>query len=362
MNRKKIIHVIGNMNIGGAETFLINVLKNINIDKYELIFLCYGNNKSDYEDDIQKLGGRIIKISEPKKVGYIKHMKELKKVFMNENPDVVHAHTYYNSAFSMLVAKKIGIKTRITHSHSTESDVRKNLIHGIYELITRYIINNYSNIFLSCGEEASKNIFYKTKKVEIIYNGVNMKEFMFNEKERVNKRKELGILDDEFVIGHVGRFAEVKNQIFLINIFEEYLKRNPNSRLVFIGDGPLMDDIKKIANVKGIQGKTLFLGKRRDVNKLYNMMDMFVFPSLFEGFPVTLVETQINGLKALVSDKVDSKVKKTEYIQFFNINDDISNIIDLIELNKNDRNKYKITVQEFDIKNTVKNLCKYYNC
>lgn len=360
MNRKKIIHVIGSMNIGGAETFLMNVLKNIDTDKYELIFLCYGGSENDYEYDIEKLGGRIVKISEPRKVGYIKHMKELKNLFINENPDIIHAHTYYNSAFSILIAKRLGIKIRITHSHSMKSDVRENLMQGIYKLITKHIINNYSNVFLSCGEEASKNIFYKGKKIEIIYNGINTNEFIFSEEERVAKRKELGIKDDEFVIGHVGRFAEVKNQAFIVNVFTKYLKKNPNSKLIFVGDGPLINNIREMVNKNGIEEKVLFLGKRRDVNKLYNAMDIFIFPSLFEGFPVTLIETQVNGLKALVSDKVDSKVKKTDYIQFFNINDNILSVINLIEISKNERNKYKSDIKEFDIKNTVSKICEIY--
>lgn len=361
MNRKKIIHVIASMNIGGAETFLMNVLKNTDINKYELIFVCYGYGENDYENDIEQLGGRIVKISVPKEIGYIKHMKELKKLFIDEKPDVVHAHTYYNSAFPMLVAKRLGIKTRITHSHSTRSDVKENLKQKIYKIITKHIINRCSNVFLSCGEEASKNIFYKSKKFDIIFNGIDINEFKFNEKERLIKRKELGIKSDEFVIGHVGRFVEVKNQSFLIKVFTEYLRKNQNSRLIFIGDGPLMGNIKEMSKESNIEEKILFLGKRRDVNKLYNVMDMFIFPSLYEGFPVTLVETQINGLTALVSNRVDSKVKRTEYINFFSIDDNISNIVNLIEKNKNKRNKYKSDAKKFDIKNTVQKLCQYYN-
>ena len=360
MKKRKIIHIIGSMNIGGAETFLMNILRNIDKERYEFVFVCYGEAKFDYEEEIKKEGARIERISIPKTVGFFRYIKELEELFIREKPDVVHAHTYYNSAFSMLAAKKVGIETRITHSHNTKSDVKEGIVYVIYKKIMKYIINKYSNVFLACGIDAGRAIFYKKNKYSVIYNGIETERFIFNKESRKLKREELGIKDDEFVIGNVARFMPVKNQSFLIDIFNEYLKINNKSKLILIGDGPTKEEIQKKVTKYNITEKVLFLGIRKDVNQLYNTMDLFVFPSLFEGFPVVLIETQINGLKALVSDNIDKTVKKSENIAFFDIVDSMDSILKLIEKNKEERKEKVYDLGELDIKNTLKVLCKYY--
>lgn len=360
MKKIKVLQVIGSMNIGGAETFLMNVIRKIDKEKFEFVLVCYGDESFDYEPEINKYNIKIKRIGKPNVVGYKKHYNEIKELIKFEKPDVVHVHTYYNSGITILAAKKCKVPVRITHSHSTKSNVSENLIYKIYTFIMKRLINSCSNVFLACGKDAGKALFDKKNKFEVIYNGIDVDKFIYNEEYRKNKRNELKINDDIFLIGHVGRYCPVKNHMLLIDIFEQYLKVNNDAKLVLIGDGEERVNVEEKIQKYDIQDKVIICGKRLDVNELYNAMDLFLFPSLFEGFPVTLIETQINGLQTLASNVIDGTVKQTNFIEFFDINQPIENIIELIEKNRKMREINSLEVEKFDINNTIRCLEKYY--
>lgn len=321
MRKIRILEVIGNMNMGGAETFLMNVLRNIDQEKYELYFLCYGNKKYDYEDEINKLGGHICRINLFSFKNSFHHIKEIQEVILNNKIDVVHSHTYYNSMFSVIAAKKCKVKKIIVHSHNTFSEPSPSIIKKIYFSISKYVINNYSNVYLACGEAAGKALFYKKNNFEVVDNGIILNEFYYDKNICDLKRKELNIDNNSFVIGHVGRFDEVKNHKFIINTFKKIIEINPNSYLILIGDGVLKNEMIDLAKKLNIDNNILFLGKRHDVSKLYSAMDVLFFPSLFEGLPVTLIEAQANGVPILASDTIDNNVNITEKILFKSLDD-----------------------------------------
>lgn len=360
MKKIKVLQIIGSMNIGGAETFLMNVLRKIDREIFEFILVCYGEETFDYEPEINKLGVKIVRIGKPSVVGYKQHYIEIKELINKIRPDVVHVHTYYNSGITMLAAKKCKIPVRITHSHSTKSNVSENLVYKVYTFVMKMLINKCSNVFLACGEDAGKALFYKNNKFEVIYNGIDVDKFVYNEEYRKNKREELCIDKNTFVIGHVGRYCPVKNHTLLIDIFNEYLKVNNDTKLVLVGDGEERVKIEEKIKTYGIQDKVIICGKRLDVNELYNAMDLFLFPSLFEGFPVTLIETQINGLQALASDVIDETVKQTDLIEFFDIKQSLEEIVKLINKNRKERAINSSNINKFDINNTINCLEKYY--
>ncbi|MGV9002306.1 MAG: glycosyltransferase family 1 protein [Candidatus Saccharimonadaceae bacterium] len=311
-----ILQVIGHMNRAGAETFLMNVLRNMNRDNFRFIFLCYGNQKFDYEDEILELGGIIARISDVKEVGLIKHINDIRNIIRQYDVSIVHAHTYYNSMFSIVAAKLEGVKSRITHSHNTVSEKNLSFQKKVYAIIAKFIISTCSKELIACGRDAGHALFYPIRKFEIVANGINLEDFKYSISERTRVRKSLGISATAPVLLHIGRFEEAKNHQYLIKIFNEYLKINKNAKLLLAGTGSLENAIKKDVDDLGIQNAVIFLGVRSDTPRLYSAADVFVFPSLYEGLPVTLVEAQANGLSCIISDTIDKQVKLNGCIEF----------------------------------------------
>lgn len=362
MKKIKILEVIGSMDMGGAETFLMNVLRNIDRKKFELIFLCYGNKKFDYEEELVSLGGKIVRISKP--TGNIfKNIKQIKDIIRNNNIDVVHCHTYFNSMYALIAAKQCKIKKRITHSHNTVSEKNPSIIKKIYFSLSKIVIDFYSTDFLACGKEAGEALFFKNKKFQVIDNGIILEKFYYNKNLREEKRKELKLPNDYQIIGHVGRFEEAKNHSFLIDLFDEYQKKNKKTLLLLIGDGSLRPSIEKKIKEKKLNNKVILLSKRSDVNELYNVMDLFLFPSLYEGLPVVLVEAQTNGLPIVASDTIDKESDYTNTISFLSLQDDFDSWMKTIEkrIKKRTDNRKMMENSKYNIKNTVKQIEDIYS-
>lgn len=326
MNTRKIVnvlHIIGGMNRGGAETFLMNVMKNIDTSTLRFVLVCYGDAVFDYEEEISRLNNvQIVKIPDVKSVGVWAHVMELRRIIKEYKIDVVHAHTYYNSVFSLLAARIEGVRLRIAHSHNTRSESSPSLIKKVYFAISGKLIYFCANRFIACGTDAGRALFGQKANFTVINNGIDIKQFEFNETARHKLRTDLGVKSHKTrVLLHVGRFEEQKNHNYLINIFLRYRELNPDSILVLVGDGPLRESVQKQINASKIDGSVRVLGKRSDVNDLYSAADVFVFPSLFEGLPVVLIEIQANGLSALISDTIDTEVKLTPGVHFKSIED-----------------------------------------
>ncbi len=318
MKRIRILQVVGGMDRGGAETFLMNVLRNIDRQRFEFIFLCYGDKSFDYSEEVISLGAKIIQTPDVKIVGAFKHIANIEKIIKDEKIDIIHAHTAYNSMFSVLAGKKAGIR-RIVHSHTTLSEVSPSLFKKLYFAFSKFIINKLATDYFACGQDAGTSIFYNRNKFTVIDNGIVLEDFYFQQALRTKLRNELEIPKGFVVILHVGRFEKIKNHEFLIDIYYEYHKQNNKSVLVLIGDGPLRSAMEEKVKSLGIKDSVKFLGKRSDVNQIYNVADLFLFPSIKEGLPVTLVEAQANGLTCLISDSIDKAIRLTDCIEFYGI-------------------------------------------
>lgn len=320
MNDKiKILQIPGTMDRGGVEAFLMNTFRNIDRDKFTFIFLCFSDKKFDFEDEIIALGGKIVRTPDVKEVGPLKHIKNIREIIAKERIDIIHAHTYFNSMFSMIAGKLSGVTVRIVHSHNTKSEASPGILKKAYFIISKYIINSHATNYFACGQDAGKALFYATNKFTIIDNGIILEDFYYNPITRKQLRSEFDIPEDSTVILHVGRFDIQKNHDFLIDIYEEYLKLNPNSRLFLVGDGILKTKIDKKVQTLGISKNVLFLGKRPDTHRLYNVADIFLFPSLHEGLPVTLIEAQANGLSCFISSEIDKTAKLVKNVWFYSL-------------------------------------------
>ena len=285
MKDEKIVvaHIMGKWNGGGVESVVMNYYKNIDRNRIQFHFLCDEDSTDIPYEEIEKLGGKVIVIPPYQKL--FKYQKELYRIFKENNYKIIHSHINALSVFPLKIAKKAGVPIRIAHSHSTSN--KKEWKKNILKMILRPFSKLYANNYFACTEYAGKWLFGKKvverKELNVINNAIDLKKFEFNENTREDLRKELGIKEDVLVIGHVGRFMKQKNHEFLIDVFEKAIKQDDNIYLILVGQGPLEDKIKEMAKEKGIEYKILFLGQRNDVNKLYQAMDIFVLPSLYEG-------------------------------------------------------------------------------
>ena len=268
---------------GGVESVVMNYYRNIDKSKVQFHFICDEDSTDIPYEEIEKLGGKVIIVPPYQKL--FKYQKELYKIFKENSYKIVHSHINALSVFPLRVAKKAGVPIRIAHSHSTSNkkEWKKNIVKNILRPFSKV----YANHFFACTKHAGEWLFGKKiierKELNVINNAIDLKKFEFNEKTREDLRKELGIKEDTMVIGHIGRFMKQKNHDFLIDVFNELIKKNENSILMLIGQGPLLNDMKQKVRDLKIEDKVKFIGQVTDVEKYYNIMDIFLFPSIYEG-------------------------------------------------------------------------------
>ncbi|MFD0682117.1 MULTISPECIES: glycosyltransferase family 1 protein [unclassified Paenibacillus] len=316
----RILHVVVNMNRGGAETLLMNLYRNIDRSKVQFDFLTC--NVGVFDAEIVELGGVIHRIPYVSDIGHFGYLKALDQFFA-ANPvyKVVHSHMDKMSGWVLRSAKKAGIPMRIAHSHSTRSE--GGIAKQIYKWFAgQFILPNATDL-LACSNKAANWLFpTKTYQISILNNGIVPEQFAFSLQVKQEVRNELHISETNLVVGHVGRFDKPKNHAFLIDIFAELSKEKPDSILVLAGDGPLRLNIEKKVADLNLEEKVKFLGVRSDINRLLQAFDVFVFPSVHEGLPVTLIEAQGAGLPCVISDvisqEVDMEIGLIEYNPLLN--------------------------------------------
>jgi glycosyltransferase involved in cell wall biosynthesis len=349
------------MNLGGIETFLMNILRNSDRQIDEYVILTYSSEIFYFEDEIKSLGIRIIRIKQPPEISVWKHITDLRDVIKSENVDVVHAHTYVNSAYVSLAAYMADVKIRISHSHTTLATTETRLRKKLKWAVAKLLINIFATHKIACSKEAGVALFGKRKFI-IIPNGIQLSRFYFDKTTRQKIRNELGLGSKTTVIGHVGRFDTPKNHLFLLDIFKSYTHLNLDSKLVLVGSGKLEKEIKRKIDDLKIDNVVL-LGDRSDVNTLLNAFDIFVFPSIYEGLPLSLVEVQANGLNSLISDSVANEIKVTKTIHFYSLTktaEEWANKILGMTVTHQDSSNSK-SLRSYSIDNTVNRLMTIYD-
>ena len=363
MNKKnnpiRVAQIMGKWLGGGVEAVVMNYYRNIDRNKVQFDFICDEDSKYIPREEIEKLGGKIILIPPYQKP--FKYHKELKKVLKERNYKIVHSHISTMSFFSLWAAKSAKVPVRIVHAHSTtnKQEKKKNLMKQVLRPFSKVFANRY----FCCSELAGRWLFgnktYNQGKVYLLNNAIDVDKFKYNEKVRKAKRKELNIKDKDLVIGHIGRFVKQKNHEFLIDIFNEIHKQNKNTILLLAGDGPLKEEIQNKVKKIGLEKNVQFLGQRNDANELYQAMDAFVLPSLYEGLPVVGVEAQAAGLPCFLSTDMTKETKVLDSTQFISLTHDTKYWADKIlkEVKTFERkdSSREITDNNFNIKTSLEN-------
>lgn len=296
---------------------LMNYYRQMREKGIQFDFLVHRTEEGHYDREIASLGGRIYPMPQIRPGNYLRYFKLLDDFFAKHREyKVVHSHMNENSGFVLRAARKAGVPCRIIHSHLSDLGLDYKYPFRLY---ARMAIKDHPSDYFACSARAGEWLFGKRKpvssKVTVLHNAVNAAEFRYNEAVRLAVRRELRA-GDALVIGHIGRFNEQKNHRFLLQIFESIHRRNPNTLLVMAGDGHLRPLMEKEAEKRGIAHAVRFLGVREDVANLLQAMDLFLFPSLFEGLPVVLVEAQAAGLRCVVSDRITREADITGRVTF----------------------------------------------
>lgn len=319
MRKVKILHVLGGLNYGGAETFILNVYNNCNRDAVQFDALVR-DSVNLQENRWKEFGGEVYGTA-PFPKAIFKNYFQTKK-FLKENADKYDAiHIHANALVYVLpivLAKKYGWKKIILHSHNTRSKAAEFL-----HKINRALLLDKIDICLSCGVDAGKWMFGK-REFQIIKNGINIEKYRYSAATALKKREELGFSSSDFVVGNVGRFSKQKNHVFLLDIFEEVLRQAPHAKLLLVGDGELKKEIKERIKCKKIEDKVVILSNRNDVPELLQAMDVFLFPSLYEGLSIALIEAQSSGLPCVISKNVDKNSAITNQVLQLDLGDSLS--------------------------------------
>lgn len=315
----RVLQVVTIMNRGGLETMLMNYYRQLDKSQIQFDFLVHRNERGDYDSEIEQLGGNIYRFESIKPGNYKKYFKQLDEFFKdNSMYRVVHSHINENSGFVLRAAKKYGVPCRIAHSHL--ADLKLDYKYP-FRLYGRHHLIPNANYFFACSEQGGQWLFgnkVSSDQINVMPNAIDLAEFEFKESLRQQMREALQ-LSDELVIGHVGRFNPQKNHTFLVDIFNELQKMHERSVLLLVGEGYLFDQVKQKVADLGLSHKVRFLGLRKDIAALMQAMDIFLFPSLFEGLPVVMVEAQAAGLRCITSTGVTQETNITGVVEFIDL-------------------------------------------
>lgn len=316
---KRILCIVGSMNMGGAETFLMKIYRKLDKSKYQLDFCVCTSDECYYDKEIEQLGGKIHRIVSKTKRP-LKSFQQIYKIVNKYNYDsVLRISANSVGAIDLLAAKWAGAKKIILRSSNANYDGKISiLLHWLFQPFC----NRVANVKIAPSTEAAVFTFGQRKvekgEVVLLNNAVDTNIFKFSDDVRLKKRSELG-LNDKFVVGHIGRFSYQKNHSYLIDVFIDVKQKRKNAVLILVGTGEIYEEIQAKVKKSGLEDDVIFLENRCDVNELLMAMDVLLLPSYYEGMPNVVVEAQATGLRCIVSDTVTKEANIIGRVKFLPI-------------------------------------------
>ena len=379
----RVLHVLGNTNLGGAESRIMDLYRHTDRNRVQFDFLVHSGEEGFYEKEIRELGGRIFRVPRFRIYNYFSYRKALKEFFQEHHEfALVQGHMTSTAAIYLPIAKKAGVKKTAAHARSAGVDK------GLKGTMTRFLRRNLADkadYLFTCSELAGISVYgekaVREGKTIFIPNAIDCAGFTFDPVKREKMREELG-LTDALIIGHVGRFHYAKNHEYLLRVFAELYRMSAgagdstaetgadqNYHLILLGEGPLMEDTRKLAEELGVADRVHFLGNHKNIADYYQAMDYFVYPSRYEGMPGTIVEAQASGLPCLMSDTICREVIATELVETMSIEkepkiwaEELQRRIDALVSKQENREKYaaKMAAAGFDVQAQAERMMRFY--
>lgn len=351
----RILMLFTILNRGGAETMVMNYYRNIDRTKVQFDFVVHRPERGAYDDEIEALGGRIYRMMPLHPLTFGKYKEQIKEFFDQHNEyKIIHGHCSESGYFIYKEASKRGIPVIIAHAHSTKAMFDAKWFFRTY---FKHAMRKYVTNIFTCGEESA--IWLAGKKLgcraTLQRNAIDTSKYLFAQSKAKDVKDKLGIPTNYMVIGHVGSFWKIKNQTFLIDVFNELHRKNSKTRLILIGEGELKNDVQNKVKRLNLENSVSFLGSRNDVPELLQALDFFVFPSFGEGLSVAMLEAQCAGLQCVVSDRIPREVQMTDLVSFLPLENGAEYWAEEIlkaSKKRNDRTKYPATIAQagYDIK------------
>ncbi|MBQ9416037.1 MAG: glycosyltransferase [Clostridia bacterium] len=360
----KVLHILPAANVGGMSSVVFTLYSNMDRETFKFDIALTTQFFGIDGEKLSALGCNFYFIPAKSK-DYRGYKKGLKEILKKGDYDAIHIHENETSFVALRIAKKLGVRCRIAHSHS--SSPGKTLQERIKRVLGHILNYKYATHIIACGELAGARVFGKNNmkkaKATVLLNPVDKEKFAFNQETRETMRESL-YLKNEFVIGMVARLSPEKNQSFAIEVFEKLFSAHKNVRLVLVGNGPDEEQLKGDVKTRGLESVVSFLGARSDVNQLYNAFDVSILTSKYEGYPIVGIESLFNGLPLVLMDTITNELVKYENTIYCSYN--VSKWVEALELIMNQsgsRGSKSISQQlidDFDVQNAVKRLCDYY--
>lgn len=354
----RILHVLGYFNHGGTESLVMNLFRKIDRSKIMFDFVVHSQTEGFFEKEAKSLGARIHRVPQYKGYNHLNYLKAWKKLFSNNSEyKIVHGHVRSTASLYLKVARQFSLIT-IAHSHSVSSG--SGLSGKVKQFMQRNIIK-YSNYNFACSVFAGEWLFgqdaVRKSNFFVMKNAIDAEKYIYDEGIRDSYRNELNVKNKK-VIGHIGRFHESKNHERILEIFADVNRTVPEAVLLLIGDGQLLPDIKDKADKLGIRENIVFLGSRSDAAGLYQAMDLFLFPSLYEGLGIAVVEAQASGLPTVVASTIPKEAIYTSFVEMYNLNEENAvwskAVVSLLQANKRQNVSLKDIIEAgYDIKPTA---------
>ena len=353
MNR--VLHVLGDLSVGGVESFIMSIYRRIDRNKIQFDFIVHKLKNDAYREEIERLGGRIFILDRLDFKNPLKYIRDLDEILeKHKEISILHCHFRGTEALILKKAKKHGLMT-ISHNHGPQKYSKfKSLIRNIF----KKDVIKYSDLNFACSDEVGNEFYGKGNYIKI-NNGIDLEKYKFDEDIRQNTRRELS-LSDKYVLINVGSLSDIKNQEFLIGLMPDLLEKNPYIRLVLVGDGPRKGELKKLSKDLKVKDQVIYLGNSDRINELLMAADIFLFPSKREGLGIAAIEAQASGLNTLLSTNVPRDTGLTSSARFIDLDKD--KWIDQILNNKLGRqdNIDEIRRKGYDISTSADELFKIY--
>ncbi|MBQ8822017.1 MAG: glycosyltransferase family 1 protein [Lachnospiraceae bacterium] len=364
MKKKIIAHVAGGLTTGGVEAVIYNYFSHMPLEEYELHYLTYTDPNEVEKKRFEDLGF-IVHTLPRKKEHFWKAFWAVYRIFKENKVNIVHSHMTLMSFLTSFIGILTGVKVRIAHSHLAQYPTGiKKYIYALFKIFSRVT----STDWFACGVEAANYLYgeknVKAGRVTILNNAIDLTRFTVEKEVRERIRQKYG-LQDSYCVGHVGRYTEQKNHMFLIDIFEEIAGAREDAKLLLVGEGPLMEQVREKIASKNLQDRVIIAGSCTNMQEMYQAMDVMVFPSLYEGLSVALLEAQAVGLNIFVSDTVTPELNLTEGIHYLSLKDSPKKWCEAV-LEKAGSyvaydNKQVLAEKNYDIYREAKKLDDFYN-
>lgn len=356
----RIAQVLRKMDVGGVEAVVMDYYRNIDRSRIQYDFIVDERSGSIPRGEIESLGGNVM--TTPPMELMPAHLSVLESLFRAGKYPIVHAHMTTLSTVTLGAAERAGVPVRIAHAHGVAGDGEplRSLVKGAL----RHTAKKHATHLMACGRQAGDWLFGEGADYQILRNAIDLNLFKYDALARAEVRRDFGILEDTFVVGHVGRFVTSKNHSFLIDVFSRVHEILPDSLMVLVGDGRLLSRAKRLVKRMGIENSVVFPGNRGDVHRLYQAFDVFAFPSLHEGFGLAVAEAQRSGLPCIISERVPPEAALTNLVRALPLSDGIDawarEIVDAAGRRKVRHTPDDSLFAGYDIRDEAKRLVQIY--